>query len=122
MRAALVRAALRGALATAGLAACATDVQVIRYPEAAGVAARPEGCAVKLLDWYAAPQQGCVDLADVEYGDLGYARECGREQAEAAIRAEACRVGADTAVVRRIKDFQSNCYQARARLQRCERS
>lgn len=109
------------ALAALALAACATDVQVVRYPEAEGVAARAPECAVDFLDWHARPAPACVDLGDAYVGDRGYALlGCGREQAQEALRAEACRLGADTVVMRNLRDFHSSCYQARARLLRCE--
>jgi hypothetical protein len=115
---------LRRALAVmafvAALAACATDVQLIRYPEAAGLTPRAPDCEVRFLDWHARPAPGCADVGDVYVGDLGYALiGCGREQSEEKIRAEACRIGADTAMLRRIRDFHSSCFQARARLLRC---
>jgi hypothetical protein len=105
------------------LAACAVDVQTIRYPEAGDVAARPAGCEVRVVDWYRTPPEGCVDVGDVYVGDRGLAAfssgGCGRERVEGEIRAAACEIGADLAMVRHIKELRSNCYQARARLLRC---
>jgi hypothetical protein len=95
------------------------DVQTIRYPEAAGAAPRPEGCEVKLLDWYKRPPAGCSDVADVYVGDPGWYLICGREATERLVVAEACRVGADTALLRRVDDKSSACFEARARLLRC---
>lgn len=103
------------------LLGCSLDVQTIRYPEAAGVAPREPGCAVRLIDWYRAPEDGCRELGDVSIGNPGFSFfQCDQAQAEQAIRNEACLVGADTAMVRRIKDAHAACYQARARLLRCD--
>jgi hypothetical protein len=120
----VTRAVARGRvlLLCGGLAlGCAVDVQVIRYPEAPELPARPEGCAVTLRDWHKLPESTCVDLGDVYVGDRGLMLfGCGRERADREIRAEACRLGADTALVRRIRDPHSICKQARARLLRCD--
>jgi hypothetical protein len=109
-------------LAAASVAlACTLDVQTIRYPDAAELPPRAPDCEVRMLDWYRVPRKSCVELADVSIGNRGWTFfECGQEPAEEAIRSEACRVGADTALVRRVKDFHAACYQARARLLRCE--
>jgi hypothetical protein len=115
--------ALRGLLTLApvlgALSGCAMDVQVIRYPDAA----QPEvvsDCEVELLAWHRAPARSCRDVGDVYVGDPGLALlHCGREPVEAMIRNEACRLGANVALVRRVEDFQSSCYQARARLLQC---
>lgn len=96
------------------------DVQTIRYPEAADVPARPEGCEVKLLHWYQRPAPGCADVADVYVGDPGYRPFCGREKVEGIVRAEACRLGADVVLLRKVGDSTSACFQARARLLRCD--
>jgi hypothetical protein len=114
---------LRVACAAAPLCACALDVQTIRYPEAAGVTARPEGCEVRVVDWYRTPPASCIDLGDVYVGDRGAAAfssgGCGRERVEREIRVAACQLGADLAMVRHLRELRTSCYQARARLLRC---
>lgn len=106
--------------AAALLCACALDVQTIRYPEAADVPPRPEGCEVRLLDWYHIPAAACADVGDVYVGDPGYHLFCSRAGTEKLVRAEACRLGADTVLMRKVGDNTSACFQARARLLRCE--
>ena len=109
-----------GPCCVALLLGCALDVQTIRYPEAAAVSPRPDGCEVKVLEWHRAPYPECRELADVYVGDPGLAfLNCGRKRVEERIRDEACRLGADTALLRRVRDFHSSCYQARARLLDC---
>ena len=110
-------------LSCVAVAACALDVQTIRYPEAAGVPARPADCDVRVIDWYRTPPEGCVEIGDVYVGDRGAATMswggCGRAKVESEIRAAACGIGADVAMVRHIKELRTSCYQARARLLRC---
>jgi len=102
-------------------AGCALDVQPIRYPESADLAPRPDGCEVHVLEWHRGPEGECREVGDVYVGDRGLAlfSGCGKERALDEIRAQACRLGADTALVRRVKDFGTSCYEARARLLRC---
>lgn len=107
-------------VACAALAGCALDVQAIRYPEAATLAARPADCDVRIVDWHRTPEPGCEEVGDVYVGDRGMRLfGCGQERIEREIREEACRLGANLAMVRRIRDFISPCYQARARILHC---
>ena len=108
------------ALATALLLGCALNVQTIRYPEAADVPPRPEGCEVQVVDWHRTPPPSCADVGDVYVGDPGYQAFCGRKKVERLVRAEACRVGADLVLLRKVGDNTSACFQARARLLRCD--
>jgi hypothetical protein len=103
------------------VAGCALDVQPIRYPESADLAPRPDGCEVHLLEWHRGPEGECREVGDVYVGDRGVAlfSGCGKQRVETEIRTQACRLGADTALVRRVKDFRTSCYEARARLLRC---
>jgi hypothetical protein len=100
---------------------CALDVQPIRYPESADLAPRPDGCDVRVLEWHRGPEGECREVGDVYVGDRGLAffSGCRKELVVDEIRAQACRLGADTALVRRVKDFGTSCYEARARLLRC---
>ena len=102
-------------------AGCALDVQPIRYPESVGLDPRPDDCTVRVLEWHRGPEGECREVGDVYVGDRGLAffSGCGKERVLGEIRGQACRLGADTALVRRIKDFGTSCYEARARLLRC---
>jgi hypothetical protein len=96
------------------------DVHVIRYPDAPRLAPAGSHCEIELREWHRPPDRECRDLADVHVGDPGLAFfGCGRESVQAMIRSEACRLGANVALVRFLSDFQSACKQARARLLHC---
>jgi hypothetical protein len=79
---------------------------------------------VRVIDWYRTPPEGCVEIGDVYVGDRGAAAMsgsgCGREKVVGEIRAAACEIGADLAMMRHIKELRTSCYQARARLLRCD--
>jgi hypothetical protein len=98
------------------------DIQLIRYPEGAALSSRVDGCAVQLLGASTELADDCMDVGDVFVGDTGFSVNCGEGRVLGEIRAAACRLGADTAVVRRIGDVWSTCYQARARLLVCPSS
>lgn len=98
------------------------DIQLIRYPEGAALSARNDDCAVQFLGASAALANDCKDVGDVFVGDTGFSVGCGEERVLGEIRTAACRLGADTVVVRRIGDVWSSCYQARARLLVCPTS
>jgi len=95
------------------------EVQVVQYPEAAGTTARASGCEVTLLDDGNALPSGCCELGDVFVGDTGWTSPCDRDQVEKELRKQACTIGGDTVVVRPVKDWQSSCFQVRARVLRC---
>jgi hypothetical protein len=108
------------ALLVGALPACAMQVQGIHYPGIAEPEALAEDCEVELVAWHREPARSCRDVGDVYVGDPGLAfAACGQEPVEDAIREQACRHGANVALVRHIEDFQSSCYQARARLLEC---
>jgi hypothetical protein len=95
------------------------DIQLIRYPEAAGLADRGDDCEMRLVDATAPLEGECRDVGDVFVGDTGFSVSCDEERVMGEIRTAACRLGADTAVVRRLGGMSSTCYQARARLLSC---
>jgi len=90
-------------------------VQVVRYPEAAGVPARDTDCDVEVLDWYAVPEGDCRDL-----GDVFVPSACRDAQIRSALRREACRIGANLALTRPVVDDLSSCPATRARLLLCQ--
>ncbi len=96
------------------------DIQLIRYPEAAGLADRGEGCDLRFLDAAALIEHPeCKDVGDVFVGNTGFSISCDEERVMGEIRLAACGLGADTAVVRRLRGTRSTCYEARARLLSC---
>lgn len=92
-------------------------VQVVRYPEADGIPARDPDCAVVVRDWYAVPDGDCRDL-----GDVFVPPACHEAQIRTAVRAEACRIGANLALRRTVVDEFASCPATRARLLLCETS
>jgi hypothetical protein len=100
----------------------AMDIQLIRYPEGAALSSSDDDCTVQLLGASAALADDCKDVGDVFVGDTGFSVGCDEERVLGEIRNAACRLGADTAVIRRIGDIWSTCYQARARLLMCPSS
>lgn len=94
------------------------DIQVIRYPEA-DQSAKRDVCPKIIEEGTLAMPEGCTDVGDVFVGDTGFSTNCERGRVLAEVSAAGCQLGADVAIVRKLNDPQSSCYQARARLLRC---
>jgi len=95
------------------------DLQVIRYPSAPDPAPKGIGCDIVLLREGSPTAKRCQAIGDVFVGDTGWSISCAKDRVVRDIKNEACRSGADTITVRRLSDWQSSCYQARAQLLVC---
>ncbi|MDX2167769.1 MAG: hypothetical protein SF182_11920 [Deltaproteobacteria bacterium] len=120
-----IRAAGAGRLALAALCtlgACSTtklEEQIIRYPEAAGVAALPKDCPVATLEQGQPLPSGCCAVGEVFVGDTGFSYDCQRDRVLKHMQTQACALGGNTLVTWPVQDSDSNCQQLRGRVLRC---
>ena len=102
-------------VATAAVQGCATShkVQVVSTR-----GALPENCPVTKYSLNAERPADYEVLATLKIGEKGLSVSCTREEAEASMRAEACRVGANAIIIVKEKepDLWSTCYRATVEL------
>ena len=78
----------------------------------------PENCPVTKYPLSAQRPEKYEVLATLKFGDKGFSVSCDRKTAEASMREEACKVGANAIIIVRENepDLWSTCYRATAQL------
>ena len=98
-------------------------IQPIDYGRRSVNAQQPgPGCAVRFVRSSLDVPDGCVAVGDVFVGDGGFSIQCGEQRVIAAMEQEVCKLGGELALIRRIEDPESTCYQARAIAYHCDQT
>lgn len=114
------RRAIALSLAVCFGCSCAMTIQPIDYGLRSVNPQQPgPGCAVRFVRSALDVPDGCVAVGDVFIGDAGLTIQCGEERVVAAMEREVCKLGGELALIRRIKDRNSSCYQARSIAYHC---
>lgn len=103
------------------LCACSAgvDVQTIVYPEASRVPVMPAPAEIRIFRSTEPLPATCCPIGDVFVGDDGGSIDCRYDRVVGEVKDVAWRLQANAAVIRRVPDRGSDCFQVRARLLRC---